>query len=849
MNKKWCGFTLAAAAVWSASALTPQVTVPLTGQAPVIDGVIDPAEWADALEITGFQLSSNLGLAKEKTRLFVKYDKDYFYIGAVASARNVSILNEGPLYEACSELFIMAPGNENIYQWLLYSQDAAGLNFVDAEFGGIDHEPGPVRCKVAVNKDDWTVEAALPAASCDLAQIIPGRGWKGSFHRSFIHRNRDKADGRDPEFSGFALILGQFQKPLEFPEMILADKAVVPVRMAGLDEKSFEISAAPTAEMTVTVNGGKSEKIANRNGTFRYTYPAGTETLDILITDGTEVVFANHYYFPADPAAARAATREKQLTVKGLGIGVEDSFGRIFADLPYYSTRREVVLEAARNEFENFQLVFFTGRDEVKDIAVEVSALQDAAGNTIAPEAVTLYREGTAYAPAIGYPTVRGKGNYPDPLFPLPAAFSLKAGEVYPVWASVKVPMDAEPGDYAGSITVTAGGRNVAELPVKLEVYPITIPVKHSMKTAFSIWENALRTRFCREATPENAGKLLKLTDEYAMMLVEHRLTPIIYGTPSLLPEELTAGIVPEFVKQPDGSYRVEADVYDALNRKYIEAGATNFSIGPYLWHLNVEDDDYSVPAEWPAIWQAVNRHYVENGLAPYAFSYPIDEPGNGISAEVNAMIRSIHENAPDIKVLITGSNANYPSRLIEDIEYWVPASHWVNFRQKAEQQARGNEVWQYPCSGPWYPWPNYHLDTVSSAWRAMAWSTAKYDFDGILYWATAIFNAEDPFNNSAYGANGDGVLQYPAEDGSPLPSLRLKVICDGMEDYEYMVLLKNAVAEAKKQKRSPEAVAEAEELLKLDSVFRTMDDYSRSEDDYRNFRRRAAELIGRLGR
>jgi len=96
---------------------------------------------------------------------------------------------------------------------------------------------------------------------------------------------------------------------------------------------------------------------------------------------------------------------------------------------------------------------------------------------------------------------------------------------------------------------------------------------------------------------------------------------------------------------------------------------------------------------------------------------------------------------------------------------------------------------------------------------------------------------------------NGDGVLQYPAGDGSPLASIRLKVICDGMEDYEYMVLLKNAVAEAKKQKRSPEAVAEAEELLKLDSVFRTMDDYSRSEDDYRNFRRRAAELIGRLGR
>ncbi|WP_273306207.1 hypothetical protein [Victivallis lenta] len=49
-------------------------------------------------------------------------------------------------------------------------------------------------------------------------------------------------------------------------------------------------------------------------------------------------------------------------------------------------------------------------------------------------------------------------------------------------------------------------------------------------------------------------------------------------------------------------------------------------------------------------------------------------------------------------------------------------------------------------------------------------------------------------------------------------------------------VLLKNAVAEAKQAKKAPALIAEAEELLKLDTVFRTMDDYSRSEADYRNF-------------
>ena len=38
-----------------------------------------------------------------------------------------------------------------------------------------------------------------------------------------------------------------------------------------------------------------------------------------------------------------------------------------------------------------------------------------------------------------------------------------------------------------------------------------------------------------------------------------------------------------------------------------------------------------------------------------------------------------------------------------------------------------------------------------------------------------------------------------------------------------------------------------AEDLLALNSVFRSNVNYSNNEQDYRNFRRRAVELIGRL--
>lgn len=35
----------------------------------------------------------------------------------------------------------MTPFNRNIYHWLLYSRGTAGFNYVDAEYGGMDHAP------------------------------------------------------------------------------------------------------------------------------------------------------------------------------------------------------------------------------------------------------------------------------------------------------------------------------------------------------------------------------------------------------------------------------------------------------------------------------------------------------------------------------------------------------------------------------------------------------------------------------------------------------------------------------------------------------------------------------------
>ena len=249
----------------------------------------------------------------------------------------------------------------------------------------------------------------------------------------------------------------------------------------------------------------------------------------------------------------------------------------------------------------------------------------------------------------------------------------------------------------------------------------------------------------------------------------------------------------------------------------------------------------------WKAQWKAIYDHYKANGMLKYAYAYPFDEPGNKNRAIVSRRMELLKEAAPELKLLLTGACSLFPSTRFSSVDIWVPQEHWVHYRNKREAQEAGKEVWWYPCSGPWYPYPNYHLDIEPGAWRILAWATYKYKFDGILYWAAAFFNNKNPFRNNSYSCNGDGVLMYALPDGSPMPSIRLKVIADSMEDYEYLLLLRDAAEKAAENPAKQSAVKKAREMLQLKEMIRYIDDYALKAEEYNKFRMEAGKLIEEL--
>lgn len=138
----------------------------------------------------------------------------------------------------------------------------------------------------------------------------------------------------------------------------------------------------------------------------------------------------------------------------------------------------------------------------------------------------------------------------------------------------------------------------------------------------------------------------------------------------------------------------------------------------------------------------------------------------------------------------------------------------------------------------------------------------------GLLYWQTVYWhgnfpkaageprypavpwNMEQTATYREFKVNGDGWLLYPGPKGEPLSSVRLENIRDGIEDYEYLALLRERVADVRKRKGVAKSLMDAaeRELAVDEQVTRDWTRYTTDPEAIAAARERIAELIERLG-
>jgi len=520
---------------------------------------------------------------------------------------------------------------------------------------------------------------------------------------------------------------------------------------------------------------------------------------------------------------------------------------------------REARLAAARGEWEGFQ-VFVRAETPVPGLTLAIADLQGPAGAVIPAAAVQCYREQQF---EITQPSFRHDafkpGWYPDGLIPfrhpltgaaLPEArlravpFDLPAGQTHGFFVDVPVAASSPAGEYTGTLTVSAGDGTRVDVPVHLTVWDFALPPVPSYQTAFGWPGRALRSYY---AEREKAGKEKAPADwtavdlQCADLLAQHRFNVAPF-------EEL----VPK--RQDDGTFAFPAETAEHL-RGHLDRYRVN---AVQVAHPNRAVKDPVAEAEalraWFAAWDGLITQVQRPGVT--FFIYLRDEPNDAEAYRyVQTWGRAIRALKSQVKVMVVEQTAVQDAAwgdLYGAVDIWCPLFPLFDEETAAKRQALGEVLWTYTAlaqRSPPSPW--WATDQPLLNYRVPAWISWRYDIRGLLYWGSMMFwkQVDDPWaesltldrsqQNPKTIYHGEGSLLYPGRpagyDGIT-PSLRLKALRDGSEDYEYLAILRRAG-------QGDAAMA------RVQTVARSWFDWDPDPDAYLRVRQELARLILALPR
>ena len=504
--------------------------------------------------------------------------------------------------------------------------------------------------------------------------------------------------------------------------------------------------------------------------------------------------------------ATLAASLGLPLDARATQVWVATSSEKLLPSAGARASSGAAALSAARNEFEAFQIAVTADAGAVSGVSATASDLTGP-GTIPAPR---LFREelillANASAPD-GF-----TGDAPDALVPdvddvvgekrSAFPFTVGAGQTRAIWAEVHVPADAPAGVYRGSVTVTAGGATLATVPVALTVWDFALPSTSSLKSHFGLAYGSLPTQ---HGVSGDAFSVLRA--RYAQLGLDHRISvssfddgyyydlprferffgPLVNGTaPTQLPgAQLTS--VRFLGSRTADTYRSWANFFRARG-----------------WFDRLFDytcDEPPATCAWSDI--PTRNAAMKQGDAGFRSLVTTDVQ----SATANGVLSSIDVIVPVVNFLDGKSSV--------DAGGWDDQYSGLQRSKYEADLASGpaKELWMYQscmshgCGGTsayFTGWPSYMIDTASLRSRAMEWLSFAWGVTGELYWDTtyAYTAGGNPWADQwQFSGNGDGTLFYPGTParigGSthiPVASLRLKMLRDGMEDFEYLKLLSDA--------------------------------------------------------
>ena len=428
-------------------------------------------------------------------------------------------------------------------------------------------------------------------------------------------------------------------------------------------------------------------------------------------------------------------------------------------------------IRLARNEIEDCQFFLAPGTD--RTFRLELSPMTNEAGDVLESSLLYTY-----------YHNVDGKP-MPDAIPPVSEPIEVHGGQSQGFVVRVKSTAESAAGLYRAELKVfdNVTGKQVKAAYVYASVWDFTLSDETEMRTAMQMLYWRIYGTY-----PEGTD-----TDELAENYYEF-----------LLDNRINAMALPFGVR--------EERVW-----KYMDNPRVNS-----FWIPGVEEDRQ---AEYTAsVYEILGR---VDGRREKAFFYRVDEPTTPemlsklqrVAESIAPYYRDYHMVTPCYVNIDLPDGRDQIGFMKDYVDIWCHklnafTPRWLNFAEGAQyvqtvaqdkkygeyadriaaEVAGGDQSWTYFCFEPTAPYVNWMANGDGTEPIVSFWQCKLLGIQGVLFWGvnewhSDMFDLYEPSTNSW----GDGILIYSgARFGikTPVSSLRLETIRDGIEDYQYLCML-----------------------------------------------------------
>ena len=423
-----------------------------------------------------------------------------------------------------------------------------------------------------------------------------------------------------------------------------------------------------------------------------------------------------------------------------------------------------------QNEREGFQFIVRGRSTGSLQYCLELGDVVNENGDAIP---VSMFKEHYIYAGA-----GKDAGMHPDALSPYPINQNrleiTAARRNQGFYIELRTDADTPAGVYTGKIAICQRREvnyvwettaTLAEAEFTVEVLDVAFPDAAYSDTAVGLdWSGQFYAlNGTEQGTPEGNA----LYKQYYDYLLDHKIS----------------------------AYRVPYDLLDDRADAYMsDPRVKSFTI-PY------PGDDAQLQEYYQKVQS--NPEWARKG-----YFYPIDEPGSAEAiASYTAITDRLAELCPGYHMVtpfswkFSDGGQEYDNLAIQNGHSDIMCPISDNFDRRGFPEAvqkrvteNGDRAWWYVCCGPTGKYNNMFVHLQGTRHRLLFWQQYQQDLTGLLYWDSVYWEKANPWFSAVtwnnHNACGDGSWFYPGPAvglNEPVPSLRLKNIADGLEDYDLL--------------------------------------------------------------